>query len=148
MRRSEISFITLPVIVWQVLVGGTNERQNGHKLTIPTFFYFLDFLPLGFSVNWAFSPETEALNIYIQLYLKFLKLISTRPRRKTLSENDVQNCMGFKYLTPFFHYLAFSFVDSLLNWWKCWTSASRCFVPTNNSSEPHKRFHSVQVRYI
>ena len=45
MRRSEISFITLPVIVWQVLVGGTNERQNGHKLTIISFFYFFDFLP-------------------------------------------------------------------------------------------------------
>ena len=67
MRRSEISFITLPVIVWQVLVGGTNERQNGHKLTIPSFFYFLDFLPLGFSFNLAFSPETEALNIYSAL---------------------------------------------------------------------------------
>ena len=89
MRRSEISFITLPVIVWQVLVGGTNERQNGHKLTIPSFFYFFDFQSIGR------SALKQKPSIYIQLYLKFLKLISTRARRKMLSENDVQNCMGF-----------------------------------------------------
>ena len=31
--------------------------------------------------------------------------------------------------------------EIVLSWWKSWSSVSSCFVPTNNSSEPHKRFH-------
>ena len=38
--------------------------------------------------------------------------------------------------------------EIVLNWWKSWSSVSSCFVPTNNSSEPHKRFQPpLSIRY-
>lgn len=38
--------------------------------------------------------------------------------------------------------------EIVLNWWKSWTCVSSCFVPANNSSEPHKRFQSpLSIRY-
>ena len=57
-------------------------------------FTFLIFCPKDFQ-SIGRSALKQKPSIYIQLYLKFLKLISTRARRKMLSENDVQNCMGF-----------------------------------------------------